>query len=119
VLPRAKVRTSTSSRCANGTWCMTRDQRISGSDQRLRKVATDFSKSRAATRSISIRQLKAKAKAEVGAGLKAAALAIYLPEVPQPLGQNITPAACGLPSVLHTPILHKIQDSRHCRHAGC
>jgi hypothetical protein len=48
--------------------------------------------------SISIRQLKAKV--EVEGGLKAAALAIYLPEVAQPLGQNVTLADCGLPSVL-------------------
>jgi hypothetical protein len=31
-----------------------------------------------------------------------------LPEVTQPLGQNITLAGCGLPSILYTLILHKI-----------
>jgi hypothetical protein len=56
--------------------------------------------------SISIRQLKVKV--EVESGLKAAALAIYLPEVAQPLGQNVTLADCGLPSVLITLTLHKI-----------
>jgi hypothetical protein len=45
---------------------------------------------------------------EVEAGLKAAALAIYLPEVTMPLGQNIMLAGCGLPSILYTLILHKI-----------
>jgi hypothetical protein len=45
---------------------------------------------------------------EVEAGLKAATLAIYLPEVNQPLGQNITLAGCGLPSILYTLTLHKI-----------
>jgi hypothetical protein len=56
--------------------------------------------------SISIRQLKAKA--EVGGGLKAVTLAIYLPEVAQPLGQNDTLADCGLPSILIALTLHKI-----------
>ena len=56
--------------------------------------------------SISIRQLKAKV--EVESGLKAAALAIYLPEVAQPLGQNVTLADCGLPSILIALTLHKI-----------
>jgi hypothetical protein len=56
--------------------------------------------------SISIRQLKAKV--EVESGLKAAALAINLPEVAQPLGQNVTLADCGLPSVLIALTLHKI-----------
>jgi hypothetical protein len=45
---------------------------------------------------------------EVEAGLKAATLAIYLPEVTQPLGQNTTLAVCGLPSILYALILHKI-----------
>jgi hypothetical protein len=46
---------------------------------------------------------------EVEGGLKAAALAIYLPEVAQPLGQNATLADCGLPSgVLIALTLHKI-----------
>ena len=45
---------------------------------------------------------------EVEAGLKAATLAIYLPEVTQPLGQNVTLAGCGLPLILHTLTLHKI-----------
>ena len=45
---------------------------------------------------------------EVEAGLKAATLAIYLPEVAQPLGQNATLAGCGLPSILYTLTLHKI-----------
>ena len=45
---------------------------------------------------------------EVEAGLKAAALGIYLPEVTQPLRQNVTLADCGLPSILYTLILHKI-----------
>jgi hypothetical protein len=56
---------------------------------------------------ISIRQ-QLKAKVEIESGLKAAALAIYLPEVAQPLGQNVTLADCGLPSVLITLTLHKI-----------
>jgi hypothetical protein len=56
--------------------------------------------------SISIQQIKAKV--EVEAGLKAATLAIYLPEVTQPLGQDITLAGCGLPSILYALILHKI-----------
>jgi hypothetical protein len=56
--------------------------------------------------SISIRQLKAKV--EVEGGLKSAALAIYLPEVAQPLGQNATLADCGLPSMLIALTLHKI-----------
>jgi hypothetical protein len=45
---------------------------------------------------------------EVEAGLKAAALAIYLPEVTRPLGQNNTLADCGLPSILYTPTLHNL-----------
>jgi hypothetical protein len=45
---------------------------------------------------------------EVETGLKAATLAIYLPEVTQPLGQNITLAGCGLPPILYTLTLHKI-----------
>ena len=56
--------------------------------------------------STSIRQLKAKV--EVEGGLKAATLAIYLPEVAQPLGQNATLADCGLPSILIALTLHKI-----------
>jgi hypothetical protein len=56
--------------------------------------------------SISIRQLKAKVAVE--SGLTAAALAIYLPEVAQPLGQNVTLADCGLPFVLIALTLHKI-----------
>jgi hypothetical protein len=45
---------------------------------------------------------------QVEGGLKAATLAIYLPEVAQPLGQNVTLADCGLPSVLIALTLHKI-----------
>ena len=70
---------------------------MQGGDQ-LCQIACDTS--------ISIRQLKAKV--EVESGLKAAALAIYLPEVAQPLGQNVTLADCGLPSVLIALTLHKI-----------
>jgi hypothetical protein len=50
----------------------------------------------------------AKLNAEVESGLKAAALAIHLPEVAQPLEQNVTFADCRLPSVLITPTLHMI-----------
>ena len=70
---------------------------MQGGDQ-LCQIACDTS--------ISIRQLKAKV--EVESGLKAAALAIYLPEVAQPLGQNVTLADCGLPSILIALTLHKI-----------
>ena len=56
--------------------------------------------------SISILQLKAKVEAE--AGLKAATLAIYLPEATRPLGQTVTLADCGLPSMLIVFTLHKI-----------
>ena len=56
--------------------------------------------------SISILQLKAKV--EVEAGLKAATLAIYLPEATRPLGQTVTLADCGLPSMLIAFTLHKI-----------
>jgi hypothetical protein len=45
---------------------------------------------------------------EVEAGLKAATLAIYLPEVAQSLGQNVTLAGCGLPSILYTLTLHNL-----------
>jgi hypothetical protein len=52
--------------------------------------------------------MQLKAKVEVETGLKAATLAIYLPAVAQPLGQNATLADCGLPSILYTLTLHKI-----------
>jgi hypothetical protein len=64
--------------------------------------------------SISIWQLKAKV--EVEAGLKASTLAIYLPEVTQPLGQNIY-HACGLWAAFDTLHAHPAQDC-HCQHAG-
>jgi hypothetical protein len=56
--------------------------------------------------SISILQLKTKV--EVEAGLKAATLAIYLPEATRPLGQTVTLADCELPSMLIAFTLHKI-----------
>jgi hypothetical protein len=49
-----------------------------------------------------------KAKVKVEAGLKAAALAIYLPEVDRPLAESITLAGCGLPAKLHMLTLHKV-----------
>jgi hypothetical protein len=55
--------------------------------------------------STSIKQLKAKV--EVEAGIKAAALFIYHPEVNRPLAESITLAECGLPSKLYMFTLHK------------
>jgi hypothetical protein len=51
--------------------------------------------------------LQLKAKVEVEAGLLAAALAIYSPEVARPLGNSVTLADCGLPSKLYVITLHK------------
>jgi hypothetical protein len=49
--------------------------------------------------SASILQLKAKVAVE--AGLEAATLAIYMPEVERPLGEYITLDGCGMPSKLY------------------
>ena len=49
-----------------------------------------------------------KVKVEVEAGLKAATLAIYLPEVDRPLAESITLVGCGLPAKLYTLTLHKV-----------
>ena len=59
--------------------------------------------------STSIRQLKSKV--EVEAGLLAATMAIYLPEVDWPLEQNATLTDYGLPSKLYAVTLHKIAIS--------
>ena len=56
--------------------------------------------------STSIHQLKAKV--EVEAGLPAATMAIYLPEVDRPLEQNATLTDYGLPSKLYALTLHKV-----------
>jgi hypothetical protein len=52
--------------------------------------------------------LQLKAKVEVEAGLLAATLSIYLPEVDRPLGQTTTLMDCSLPSKLYVITLHKV-----------
>jgi hypothetical protein len=58
------------------------------------------------TPSVSILQLKAKV--EVEAGLKAATLSIYMPEVERPLGECATLEGCGMPPKLYALKLHKL-----------
>jgi hypothetical protein len=55
---------------------------------------------------VSILQLKAKV--EVEAGFEARTLAIYMPEIEQPLGENVTLEVCGMPSKLYALKLQKV-----------
>ena len=52
--------------------------------------------------------MQLKVKVEVEAGLEAATLAIYMPEIERPLGESITLEGCGMPSKLYALKLHKI-----------
>jgi hypothetical protein len=52
-------------------------------------------------------QLKVKVEVCIEAGLLAAALAIYSPEVARPVRNSVTLADCGLPSKLYVITLHK------------
>ena len=45
---------------------------------------------------------------EVKAGLEAATLAIYMPEIERPLGESVTLEGCGMPSKLYALKLHKV-----------
>jgi hypothetical protein len=58
--------------------------------------------------SSSVSILLLKTKVEVGAGINAATLAIYMPEVEQPLGESVTLDECWLPSKLYAVKLHKV-----------
>jgi hypothetical protein len=52
--------------------------------------------------------LQLKVKVEVEAGLEAATLAIYMPEIERPLGESVTLEGCGMPSKLYALKLHKV-----------
>jgi hypothetical protein len=52
--------------------------------------------------------LQLKAKVEVGAGLKARTLAIYMPDIERPLGESVTLEVYGMPSKLYAVKLHEV-----------
>jgi hypothetical protein len=52
--------------------------------------------------------MQLKARVEVGAGLEARTLAIYMPDIERPLGDSVTLEVCGMPSTLYAVKLHEV-----------